>query len=140
MIALFGAVGGGALRLAPEVLKYFDARAERAHELKMQEIQLEFTKVLGQTRVPEKTLDDVDMAVLASRFVDRTEEVADGQWPWVAAASALVRPAVTWWLVALYSVVKIASLASGHLSYDDNDLAMLNGVLTFWFLNRTLTK
>jgi len=65
----------------------------------------------------------------------------------VAAVSALVRPAVTYWFVVLYSAVKIAGIAmaieaGGHWkdvlvsSWTQDDQAMLMLVLTFWFVGR----
>ena len=38
---LMGGVFGGVLRLAPEVIKFFDAKNERGHELRMVEAESE---------------------------------------------------------------------------------------------------
>jgi hypothetical protein len=68
-------------------------------------------------------------------------------WKWVASLSALVRPAVTYWFVAFYSVVKAAGLYLAFLQdgswtavllsgWTDYDEGMLSLILTFWFVGR----
>ena len=42
---VFGGLLGGALRLTPEILKHFDRKNERKHELFLQDKQLEFEKI-----------------------------------------------------------------------------------------------
>ena len=44
---IFGSLLGGIFRLAPEVLKYFDKKNERQHELSMFDKQCELEKVRG---------------------------------------------------------------------------------------------
>ena len=48
---LLGGLLGGAFRLAPEILKWFDRRGERGHELAMQDKALEFEKLRGAQRM-----------------------------------------------------------------------------------------
>ena len=50
---LLGGLLGGAFRLAPEVLKWFDRQGERGHELAMQDKALEFEKLRGAQRMSE---------------------------------------------------------------------------------------
>ena len=50
---LLGGLLGGAFRLAPEILKWFDRRGERGHELAMQDKALEFEKIRGAQRMDE---------------------------------------------------------------------------------------
>ena len=50
---LLGGLLGGAFRLAPEVLKWFDRKGERGHELAMQDKALEFEKLRGAQRMAE---------------------------------------------------------------------------------------
>jgi len=42
---LLGGLLGGVFRLAPEVLRWFDRKAERDHELAMQDKALDFEKL-----------------------------------------------------------------------------------------------
>jgi hypothetical protein len=50
---LLGGLLGGALRLAPELLKWLDRKGERGHELAMQDKALEFEKLRGAQRMAE---------------------------------------------------------------------------------------
>lgn len=50
---LLGGLLGGAFRLAPEILKWFDRQGERGHELAMQDKALEFEKLRGAQRMAE---------------------------------------------------------------------------------------
>ena len=48
---VLGSLVGGAFRLVPEVLRWFDRKDERKHELKMQDKQLEFQKLMGTQKI-----------------------------------------------------------------------------------------
>lgn len=50
---IFGGLLGGIFRLAPEVLKYFDKKDERAHELAMFKNQCELEAQRGQQKLAE---------------------------------------------------------------------------------------
>jgi hypothetical protein len=145
---LFGGVLGGIFRLAPEVLKMLDKKGEREHELKMLSAEMEFAKLRGEISMRETqaqmTVAELDAMAIAIKEQGETARAA-GQW--VAAASAMVRPAVTYWLVALYSIVKLAGILQGLATGADwkavliaawgqDDMAMLMLVLTFWFVGR----
>lgn len=45
---VFGGLIGGLFRLAPEVLKYFDKKNERQHEMAMFSRQCELEQIRGQ--------------------------------------------------------------------------------------------
>ena len=50
---LLGGLLGGVFRLAPEVLKWFDRKSERGHELAMQDKALEFDRMRGTKKMAE---------------------------------------------------------------------------------------
>ena len=54
---IIGSIFGGLFRLAPEVLKLFDRKSERQHELAMFTLQTDLEKLRGQFRVEEKYVD-----------------------------------------------------------------------------------
>jgi hypothetical protein len=139
---------GGLLRLAPEIIKGFDRKNERQHELAMMEVEI---------RIAEKRMEHemrrVDAAMTISELdaisaaVKEQGQTARAAGKFVAAISALVRPLVTYWFVVLYSMVKITSMSmavsDGALwqtvlieSWTAEDMAMLNMVLIFWFVGR----
>lgn len=150
--SLFGAVFGGLFRLAPEILNWLDKKDSRAHELKMFTLQTDLEKVKGNFRMEEKYAEfsTEQLKAIGEAFKEQSE-TAGKSFPWVAAVSALVRPGVTWALFGLYCLVKVSILTfavnSGGSwqevlvnSWSKEDWAMLNMVLTFWFVGRAIEK
>lgn len=145
---LLGSLLGGVFRIAPEFLKWLDRKGEREHELKMLSAEMEFAKIKGEIAMKQveaaMTVAEMDAMTEALKEQGQTARAAG---KWVAAASALVRPVVTYWFVVLYSVVKILGMvmavqAGGDWkevvvkSWTQDDMAMLMLVLTFWFVGR----
>lgn len=150
--AILGSLLGGIFRLAPEVLKLLDRKNEREHELKMFTLQTDLEKVRGTFRVEEKYVDHSVAALdaIQAAFVQQGE--ADSRaWKWVASVSALVRPAITYWFMALYSAAKLATIALAYQldqsmvevltkSWGEQDFGLLSMILTFWFVGRAIEK
>ncbi len=146
--ALLSSFLGGVLRIAPEALKFFDRKNERAHELSMLEKEMEFAKLKseGEMRQAETALTGKEIDAMSVALREQGETARAAGW-FVAALSALVRPLVTYWFVTLYSAVKIATMlmaaAAGAdwkdvliSSWTKEDMAMLWMLLTFWFVGR----
>lgn len=146
--SLIGGVFGGLLRLAPEVLGFFDKKDARKHELSMMDKELAVAqlKIDGQMRVAES---QADMARLESigQALQGQASMARDAGKWVAAISALVRPLVTYWFVLLYSLHKLALLAQARIdgqswatvfqtSWGDQDWGIFSMILVFWFVGR----
>jgi len=150
--SLFGSLLGGLFRIAPEILNWLDKKDSRAHELKMFTLQTDLEKVKGTFHMEEKYAEfsSEQLKAIGEAFKDQTEAVSKS-YPWVAAVSALVRPGITWLLFGLYCAVKLAvmsvALQSGgawqevvQKSWTVEDWAMLNMILTFWFVGRAIEK
>lgn len=146
--SLFGGLFGGLLRLAPEVLKFFDRKDERKHELAMfeKEIQLAGMKLEGQMRAAELQVDASRLDAIGEALKGQAQMARDAGW-FVAAVSALVRPLVTYWFVVLYSCHKVALLLQARYetqtwqqvfvtSWGEQDWAIFSMLLTFWFVGR----
>jgi len=145
---LFGGLLGGIFRVVPEVMKMFDRANERKHELAMVTAEMEFAKVRGEISMRETE------ATMTVAELDSMTEALKGQavmakagGKFVSAISALVRPIVTYWFVFLYSTYKIAGMLIAHeqgarwvdilhSGWSIDDMAMLNLILTFWFVGR----
>lgn len=149
---LLGSLLGGVFRLAPEMLKFFDRKNERQHELKMFEMQTDLEKVKGDYKLEEKYVDFsvTQMQAVQAAFKEQ-QETAKNSYPWVSAASALVRPIITYVLFGLYIAVKmtfiIYGLSSGNswaavlaANWTTDDFAMLNAILMFWFVGRSIER
>lgn len=149
---LLGSLFGGLFRLAPEVLKFFDRKDERKHELSMYDRQIDLEKTRGSIKLDEKYLDYniANTQAIQTAFESQAKE-ASSSYKWVSALSALVRPMVTYVLFGMYVVFKAVLVAHALSTGADwvvvakthwtpDDFAMLNMILTFWFLGRPLEK
>jgi len=54
---ILGSIFGGLFRLAPEVLKFWDRKDDRKHELAMYGLQIDLEKTKGEIRIDEKYVD-----------------------------------------------------------------------------------
>lgn len=151
---LLGGLLGGAFRLAPEILKWFDRQGERSHELAMQDKALEFEKLRGAQRMAE--IGASADAAWNSGAIEalKAAVVSQGQLPgikWVDGLSSSVRPVITYWFMALYCAAKTAAFAAavsagadwgtGVLhAWTEADQALWAGVLNFWFLGRVFDR
>ena len=143
---------GGLLRLAPEIMKGFDRKNERAHELAMSQIEIQIVekRLEHEMRKVDAAMTMAEMDAI-SQAVKEQGQTARAAGKFVAAVSALVRPLVTYWFVVLYSMVKIVSMSMAISAGGDwrevlinnwtsEDMSMLMLVLGFWFVNRTVDR
>ena len=149
---LLGSVLGGLFRLAPELIKQFDRVNERGHELKMFQLQTELEKQRGALQIEEKYVDhsNLQLQAIQTAFQEQAQ-TASKSYTWVAALSALVRPVVTYVLFGMYVLVKLVIILYALTNNADwvavlksnwtlEDFAMLNMILTFWFVGRSIEK
>lgn len=152
---LGGAVGGvfgGLLRLAPEVMKLWDRANERKHELAMADIEVRIAekKIEFGMRQVDATVDVAHLNAISEAMKGQAA-MAKAGGKVAAALSALVRPLVTYWFVALYSAVKIATMILAYMqsetwsevlvkAWTPDDMAILTGILAFWFVGRVLER
>jgi hypothetical protein len=149
---LLGGVFGGLLRLAPEVFKIFDKKNERAHELRMLEAEMEFAKVRGEIamRQADVQLQTAELDAMTQAFKEQSETAKNAGW-FVSAISAMVRPTVTYLVLALYAAVKVAAYLiaieqGGNWKdvltsmWGSDDLAVFNMIISFWFVGRVYER
>lgn len=151
---VLGAVLGGAFRLAPEVLRYFDKKSERQHELLMFSRQCELEAQRGAQRLAEVGAQrdmavDVGVVDAFKAAIDQQAEMVKAAGGWAARLSASVRPVVTYWVVALWSFIHIWFAWMGWVSgmspkevfltmMTADFAALVSGTINYWFLDRTL--
>lgn len=150
--SLLGSLFGGLFRLAPEFLKWLDRKNEREHELSMFRLQTDLEKQRGTFTLEEKYVDHSTAALDAIQEAFREQSAtASASYKWVAAASALVRPGITYVLFGLYVAVKVTTIVYSMQSgaswlevtkthWNTEDFALLNLVITFWFVGRSIEK
>ena len=150
--SIFGGLLGGLFRLAPEVLKWLDRKDERAHELSMLDKEMAFAQIRAEQAM--HTVDaQVDVAQLDAigKALEGQANMAIAAGKFVAGISALVRPLVTYWVVALWTGVKIASMTLAYqtngswkemllTNWGADDMAILSMILCFWFVGRGIEK
>lgn len=153
---VLGSLLGGIFRLAPEVLKFFDKKNERAHELSMFDKQCELEKARGQIKLQEIGAQRdlaVDQGVIGAlqAAINQQAEMAKAAGGWVASLSASVRPVVTYWILGIWSFVHLwfawNAWATGmdptgvfNLIMSADFAALVSGTLNYWFLDRTLKQ
>ncbi len=151
-----GSLLGGLFRLAPEVLKWLDKKDERKHELSMFDKQCELEKTRGDIKLQEIGAQrdmaiDVGMVEAFKSAIDQQTEMAKAAGGKIAALSASVRPVMTYYVLALYGIVKLAVFAlavsndetAAHIVgriWTPDDMTLLCGVVNYWILDRSLAK
>ena len=153
---LLGSIFGGVFRLAPDVLKFFDKKNERQHELNMFARQCELEQLRGQQKLAEigaqrEAAIDVGVMDAFNNAITQQAEMVKAAGGWVASLSASVRPVVTYWILFIWSFIHAwyawSSLNSGldptevfKLFMSPDFSALLGGTINYWFLDRTLKQ
>lgn len=149
---LLGSIFGGLFRLAPEVLKFLDKKNERQHELSMFQLQTDLEKMRGEFRMEEKYVDYSiqQMDTIKEAFKEQAQTAKEAGWL-ASFITAITRPGLTWIAFSVYVAVKAAGLTIAFQtnanwaevltkSYDEDDFAMLNMMISFWFVGRSIEK
>lgn len=151
---ILGGVLGAVARLIPEFIKYYDKKNERSHELEMFKLQTDLEKVKGEIRIEEKYVDystaELNAISVAMKTESETAIAVSKDYPVIGAISAGVRPGIAIAVFGIYLVLKIAMLIFGistGVSYvtlfgiwTPEDMAMLNMILSYYYVNRTIEK
>lgn len=165
MLTAFATVFGFMAPFLPELLKYFNRKQENAHELATMDLRLKHAAAEHTWRMEEieAKADIAEMQTLRSpqqsfgvQVLDAAKGHGFSQWiigpafylfvilDWV---SGMVRPTVTYAMVAFYMAVKFAlytsATAAGYTStaaligiWGEQDWAVLLLVLSYWFGQR----
>ena len=153
---IFGSLIGGIFRLAPEVLKFFDKKNERQHEMLMFSRQCELEQLRGQQKLAEigaarDAAVDVGVMDAFNAAINQQAEMAKAAGGWSAALSASVRPVVTYWVILLWSFVHLwyafQAWSGGAVAKEvfatmmtPDFMALVSGTINYWFLDRTLKQ
>jgi hypothetical protein len=153
---IFGSLIGGIFRLAPEVLKFFDKKNERQHELAMFDRQCDLEKVRGEMKLAEigaqrDAAIDAGVMDAFNAAINQQAEMAKAAGGWAASLSASVRPVVTYWVIALWSFVHLWYAWNAWMNGSSPQevfstmmtadfMALVSGTINYWFLDRTLKQ
>lgn len=153
---LLGSIFGGLFRMAPEVLKYFDKKNERLHEMAMFSRQCELEQQRGQMRLAEigaqrEAAIDVGVMDAFNSAIEQQAQMVKAAGGWAAGLSASVRPVVTYWIMALWSFIHIWFAWQAYRAGAPPEVvfktmmtvdfcALVSGTINYWFLDRTLKQ
>jgi hypothetical protein len=153
---LLGSIFGGLFRMAPEVLKFFDKKNERQHELLMFTRQCELETLRGQQKLAEigaqrEAAIDVGVMDAFQSAIEQQATMVKAAGGWAASLSASVRPVVTYWVLFVWSFIHVwfawNAWVTGappvevfKIMMSPDFSALLAGTINFWFLDRTLAK
>jgi len=153
ILTLLSMFGGGLMRLLPELIGLWNKATDNKHELSMMDKQLELAKFKGQDdRETIAVQGDISQTLA---LLDAQKSAVQGQMQktgirFVDALNFLVRPATTYFFLALFGAVKLATIVlavqqtdAWHAilqAWDADDRATLSGILAFWFVGRVFDK
>lgn len=153
ILSLLSMLGGGLLRMLPELIGFLNKKTDNAHELAMLDRQFQLETTRAAARVHEIEVQGNISETLA--LLSAQQEALKGQmqkvgvW-WVDALNFLVRPLTTYYFLAFYGIVKLAMIVVAMRAADpwvsiiqcwsQEDGAILSGILAFWFVGRVFDK
>jgi hypothetical protein len=166
MLSLISTLGGLLISGLPSALGFFQDKSDKKHELelaKMQterELQMMERGFIAQQKVEEIRTDQVEMqsaAQMQNAALDHDKKVMEKASTWVVNYVGTVRPTVTYIFVAelvainfwlCYQLFKIPNLINGvddltiigELIFSSDEMAMLGGIIGFWFGSRNWDK
>jgi hypothetical protein len=132
--ALLGGGLGAIARMAPEVLKFFDRKNERTHELALGDQQARLIELGNRGKLEQAQIEaqshDLVAALEALRAGIAGQSTLTGV-KWVDALSSSVRPVITYLFTGAYLYYK---MITG--TWEPQDTAIFSGILNFWFMGR----
>jgi hypothetical protein len=166
MLSLFSTLGGLLISGLPKLLEFFQNKADQKHELALaqvqteRELQLAAAGFAAQARVEEIRTEQVAMqteAQMTEAALKHDEKVLDKASRWVANYVGTVRPTVTYLfvleLLAINAAITYYAFTDPHLIksmddliavtsviFSDDEMAMLGGIIGFWFGSRNWGK
>lgn len=167
MLSLISTIGGLLVSGLPKLLEFFQNKADQSHEIAMARLQNEMQLQLAaqgfaaQARIEEIRTDQVAMeseAKMTEAALAHDQKVMEKASQWAVNYVATVRPTVTYIFVIELVLVNIGLAwfllfkeGLGTLSVDDfirasdlifssDELAMLGGIIGYWFGSRGWTK
>jgi hypothetical protein len=166
MLSLLSTLGGLLISGLPKLLEYFQNKADQKHELALarmqteRELQLAAQGFAAQAKMEEIRTEQVAMqtdAQMTQAALQHDEKVLDKASRWVANYVGTVRPTVTYIFIIELVLINAALTAYvwAHpdlvrsiddlirvtaIIFSDDEMAMLGGIIGFWFGSRQWSK
>lgn len=167
MLSLISTIVGLLVSGLPKLLEFAQNKADQSHEMAMarlqteRELQMAERGFLAQARVEEIRSDQVAMqseAKMTEAALAHDQKVMEKASKWAVNYVATVRPTVTYIFVAELVVINLGLvyfllfkeglgtlsvdqfIAATNLIFSEDEMAMLGGILGFWFGSRSWQK
>jgi hypothetical protein len=166
MLSLFSTLGGLLISGLPKLLEYFQNKADQKHELALarvqteRELQLAAAGFAAQLKIEEVRTEQVAMetdARMTEAALAHDAKVLEKASTWVSSYVGTVRPTVTYIFVLelvcinafmawyLYQQPGLINNIDDVVRYADlifssDEMAMLGGIVGFWFGSRNWDK
>ncbi|MGF6607072.1 type II secretory pathway pseudopilin PulG [Paraburkholderia sp. WSM4175] len=166
IMTLIGALGGGALRLLPEMISAWTNRQQKENAVRLAELHVDEVRAelasrlelahLGAENIEAERQLELDKAKAASMVIAQQAQAQLSGVRWVDALTLSVRPVATYLMLLLYIAFKlivirdavIQSAAPGpatvtslvEVVWNEDDAAIFAAVLTFWFADSVLVR
>jgi hypothetical protein len=166
MISLFSTLGGLLISMFPKLMELFQSKNDQKHEAELARIQTERELALAaagfaaQAKVEEMRTDQVSIqadAAMTQAAYAHDAKVLERAAPWVSTFVGTVRPVVTymfvlellfinmglgWYVWTHPDMIKTVDdlIRIGNEIFSDEEMAMLGGIIGFWFGSRGANK
>jgi hypothetical protein len=166
MLSLISTIGGLLVSGLPSLLGFFQDKADKKHELELaqmqteREIQMMERGFVAQAKMEEIRTDQVEMqtaAQMQNAALDHDKKVMERASTWVVNYVGTVRPTVTYLFVIelvlinfwlCYKLFSMPGLITGvddltiisEMIFSSDEMAMLGGIIGFWFGSRNWDK
>jgi len=166
MLSLISSTIGFLASGLPQVLNFFQDKADKAQELKLAQMQTERELALAergflaQQRVEEIRTDQIALQTDADRqnaALDHDKAIMARASSWVVNLNGIVRPAVTFIFVLELVLINMGLtyfllkgglgdmsveqfIAATDVIFSEDEMALLSGIVSFWFGSRQWGK
>jgi hypothetical protein len=144
MITLLASLAGFISSLIPEIVKYFNDKNDKNHELRILEYQVKLKK-----QKFENNLDEVEVSASNAQIQALYKTYKTGVY-WVDALNGSVRPVLAYSFFFIYTYIKFLQYNLIIISIDINDVfhilwsledqAIFASIISFYFGQRALSK
>ena len=166
MLSLISTLGGILASGLPSLLGFFQDKADKAQELELARMQTERELAmaergfLAQQKVEEIRTDQIAMqaeAQMQNAALAHDQKIMERASTWVVNLNGIVRPTVTFIFVLELVLINIALtvwifmhgetisnvdqlIAAADIIFSEDEMAMLGGIIGFWFGSRNWGK
>jgi len=135
MLTLLSSLLGLFSSALPDLLKYFQDKQDKAHELDVMKLQMEMQAAGASQRLDEINAN-ADIAETTALYKTYTTGVH-----WVDALNGTVRPVIAYSFFILYAFVKYNQItAMPWQLWTEDDQIIFSGIISFYFGSRAMSK